>query len=102
MPAFVKVAEVSDIPPGTAQCIEVDDIRIAVCNVNGEFYAIDDTCTHDDASLSEGGIDGDEIICPMHEARFNIKTGEVLCPPAFENVNAYPVRIQGADIEIQV
>ena len=100
MPEFIKVAEISGIPPGTGRCVEVENIRIALCNLDGNFYAIDDTCTHDDASLSDGRIEGDEITCPMHEARFNIKTGEVLCPPAFENVNSYPVRIQGTDVEI--
>ena len=102
MPEFTPVAKLSEIPDQTAKCVEVGGKRIALCNLGGTVYAINDTCTHAEASLSEGEVSGDEIICPLHAATFNIRTGEVTGPPAADDLATYQVRINGDDIEIMV
>ena len=102
MAEFVKIATTADIPPGKVNVYEVDGRQIAVCNVDGTFYAIDDTCTHAEASLSEGHVTGDEIMCPLHMATFSILTGEVTGPPADEDLATYPVRVNGDDVQIEV
>jgi len=104
MPEFTKVASVGEIPDGQGKCVELNGNRVAVFNVGGQFYAIDDTCTHEDGPLSEGEVDPEtmEVSCPWHNACFDLRTGEVTCPPAFEPVNAYTTRVNGDDVEVQV
>ena len=102
MSEFFKVAEVSELPPGGKKLVEVDDIPVALFNVAGEFYAIEDVCTHDDGPLAEGELDGDEIECPRHGARFNVRTGVALCMPAVEPVECYEVKVEGDDILVSV
>jgi nitrite reductase/ring-hydroxylating ferredoxin subunit len=103
MPRFVKVAQKSDIADQSAKLVEVEGgKRIAVFNLGGSFYAIDDTCTHRGGPLSEGRIDGEEVVCPWHGAHFNIKTGAVCAPPATNGVSRYNVRVSGDDIEVEV
>ncbi len=80
----------------------VGDRDVAVCNVNGAFYAIDDLCTHDGGSLDQGELDGQQIECPRHGARFDVTTGEAVQLPAFEPVETYPVRVEGDTIEVGV
>jgi 3-phenylpropionate/trans-cinnamate dioxygenase ferredoxin subunit len=76
--------------------------RIALFNLGGTFYAIDDTCPHRGGPLSQGFIQGDVVVCPWHGARFRLGTGEVLSPPAQQGVACYPVRVHGQDIEIEI
>ena len=102
MPKFVKVAKTSEIADQSATCVEVEGKQIALFNLGGEFYAIDDTCTHRGGPLSEGSVDGDQVECPWHGAHFNIKSGEVTGPPALEGVTKYTVRLVGDAIEIEV
>ena len=102
MRQFIKVAKASEIQPGTASRVETGGRRIALFNLNGEFFAIGDVCTHAEASLSEGEISGEEIVCPLHFASFDIKTGQCTGPPADDDVPAYPVRVSGDDIEIEI
>lgn len=102
MGRFVKVAAISEIPPQSARCVEVEGRRIALVNVEGTIHAIDDTCTHAEASLCEGEVDGMEIVCPLHFATFNVTTGEATGPPAFEGLRIYAVRVEGDDVEIEV
>ena len=102
MGEFIKVGKVSEIPEGTGKCVEVNGRRVGLFNLEGEVYAISDTCTHAEASLSEGDVDGEEIICPLHGAIFDLKSGEALAPPADEPVNTYKVRTNGDDIEIDM
>jgi len=102
MAEFIKVARKSEIAEQSARCIEIEDKRIALFNLGGEFYAIDDTCTHRGGPLSEGTIEGDEVECPWHGARFNIKLADVTNPPASAGVTKYNVRVIGDDIEIEV
>ena len=100
--AFVKVGKMSDVPPGTAKVFEIGDKAVAVCNVNGELYAVDDVCTHDEGSLEQGDLDGYEIECPRHGARFDVRTGEVQALPAVVPIDTFKVRVEGGDIEIEV
>ncbi|MBI3061341.1 MAG: Rieske 2Fe-2S domain-containing protein [Deltaproteobacteria bacterium] len=77
MADFVKVAKTDEIVPGQGKMIEVGGKKIALFNVEGSFHAIDDTCTHRGGPLSEGSLDGKEVTCPFHGARFDVTTGEV-------------------------
>ncbi len=97
---FVKVAEVSEIPPGDMKAVRVGNEEILVVNVDGSFHACDDVCTHSYASLSEGDLDGAEVQCPLHGATFNVTTGEVLTPPAAEALRRFEVRVEGSDVLI--
>ena len=99
---FTKVGSLSELPPGTAKVYEVGDRAIAVCNVDGELYAIDDVCTHDEGSLDQGELEGFEIECPRHAARFDVRTGKVTALPAVLPIDTFPVRVDGDDIEIDV
>ena len=100
MSEFKTVARVSDLEPGEMRQVKVGRKRIALINVDAEFFAIDDTCTHEEASLSEGELYGDIVECPLHGAAFNVRTGEVEAFPAVVPVDTYPVRV--VDDEVQV
>ena len=102
MTEFLKVAKTDEIAPGQARRVEVHGRRLALFNVDGSYYAIDDTCTHKGGSLSEGAIAGEEVTCPWHGAKFNIRTGEVIGPPARQSVARYSVRVTETDIEVEV
>ena len=97
---FVTVARVGEIPEGGVKLVRVDDQTIAVFHIDGEYYAIDDICTHDGGPLAEGRLEGEVIECPRHGARFNVKTGEVLSLPATVPVPTYEVRVEGDDIQV--
>jgi 3-phenylpropionate/trans-cinnamate dioxygenase ferredoxin subunit len=99
MSEFIKVAKTSDLDPGEKMLVEYDDEDVGLFNLDGEFYAISDVCTHDGGPLVEGHLDGDCIVCPRHGARFNIKTGEQTMP-AFAPVPLYQVKIEGDNILI--
>ena len=102
MGKFVKVATKSEIADQAAKLLQIGDKRIALFNLGGRFYALDDTCPHAEGPLNEGSIEGEEVECPWHGSRFNIKTGEVTVSPAVENVARYNVRVTGDDIEVEV
>jgi 3-phenylpropionate/trans-cinnamate dioxygenase ferredoxin subunit len=95
---FVRVGRVSDIPEGRPETFEVEDRAIAVYRLDGGYYAIEDICTHDGGPLAEGDVEGNEVICPRHGARFDIKTGAPRCMPAVTPVESYPVRVEGDDL----
>lgn len=97
---FVKVAHRGELPPGKMKRVDRDGRRILLANVDGKYYATDDTCTHEDASLSKGFLKGDIVKCPLHGSRFNLCTGQVLDDPAEQNLRTYPVRVDGDDILI--
>jgi 3-phenylpropionate/trans-cinnamate dioxygenase ferredoxin subunit len=102
MSNFIKVATVDEIPAGESKLVEVDDVRVALFNLDGQIYAIEDVCTHDGGPLVEGEIvNGCEVICPRHGARFDIRTGKALSFPAFEPTNTYAVRVEGTDVLIE-
>ena len=102
MPRFVAVAEAADIPPGAKRVVEIDGVVIVVANVAGEFYAVEDVCTHDGGPLGEGALRGCELICPRHGARFDVRTGAALSMPATEPAPTYPVRVQDGDVLVQI
>ncbi|MCP3903843.1 MAG: non-heme iron oxygenase ferredoxin subunit [Planctomycetes bacterium] len=102
MAEFVKVADLTDVPAGSARCIKVNGKAIALCNVEGAIYATDDTCTHADASLCEGTLDGHELVCPLHFAAFDVRTGACTAPPAYEELATYEVRVNGKTIELKL
>jgi 3-phenylpropionate/trans-cinnamate dioxygenase ferredoxin component len=102
MTAWQSVAKTIDIPPGRVAVFHVDDHDVAVCNVDGAFYAIDDVCTHDGGSLDQGELEGDQIECPRHGARFDVRTGDAVQLPAFEPVETYPVRVEADTIQVGV
>ncbi len=97
---FTNVANIQEIPPGQAKKIKVGGRDVALFNVDGTFYAIDDTCPHRGGPLSEGELEGQEVTCPWHGARFNLTTGAHLCPPAPRGVTAYKVQVVGNDVQI--
>lgn len=100
--ALVKVAELNEIPQGSRKRVLVKRHPIAIFHLEDGFYAIDDTCTHAEASLCEGQLMGDQVACPLHGARFDIKTGEALTLPAVTPVETYKVVTQGNDILVEV
>jgi len=102
MPRYIAVAKRSEVPDGSVRCVDVEGRPIALFHLDGAFYAIDDTCPHMGASLAEGEIDGDQVICPWHAAHFSVKTGEALSPPADQDVTRFNVRAEGDTIEIEV
>lgn len=101
MVEWIDVAPVDEIPVGACRTVDLDNTVIAVFNINGEFYAIEDMCTHDGGDLASGTVEGEEIVCPRHGARFSIKTGEVLAPPAYEDVRTFPVRVEGGKVQVR-
>jgi 3-phenylpropionate/trans-cinnamate dioxygenase ferredoxin subunit len=99
MSTFLKIAKTSDLASGEKMLAEYEDEDVGLFNIDGEFYAISDICTHDGGPLVEGNLDGDCITCPRHGARFNVKTGAQTMP-AFAPVPLYQVKIEGDDIFI--
>lgn len=97
---YVQIAPVSELPAGERLFVEVDDQPIVILNVSDKLYAIGDVCTHDDGPLGDGQIDGCEIICPRHGARFDLRTGKATRLPAVQPTPWYPVRIVNEMIEI--
>jgi len=100
--ALVKVAELGEIPPGRCKRVLVKRRPIAIFHLEDGFYAIGDTCTHAEASLCEGQLMGDQVACPLHGARFDIRTGKALTLPAVTPVETYPVVVQGNAILVEV
>jgi 3-phenylpropionate/trans-cinnamate dioxygenase ferredoxin component len=100
--AIVEVGPERDIEPGQSACVVVDDIPIAIFNINGEFYAIGDTCTHEDFSLSEGEVYDDATVeCALHGSRFDLRTGEALSLPATGSAGAYHVWVEDGVIKLE-
>ena len=102
MADFVKVAKTHEIEPGQARLGDVKGKSIALFNVDGQFFALDNTCTHDGGPLADGEISGYEVTCPWHGATFDIRTGKVVGPPAPRAVARYNVRVTGSDVEVEV
>ena len=104
MAEFRALAKVGEVAPGEVKRVEVGDHEIGIYNLDGEYYAISDVCSHAYAQLSEGEIDPDEgtVECPLHGAQFEIRTGRHLNFPASSPVPRYEVRVSGDDIEVAV
>lgn len=99
---WIPVAPADSIPQGDYAQTEVDGVLIAVFNVAGGFYAIEDVYTHDGGELAGGAVEGDVVICPRHGARFCLRTGAALTPPAYEPVRTFPTRVNNGVVEIEV
>jgi len=100
--AFRKVATVSEVPQGKGKQLTVDGSKVALFNVSGTFYAIDDTCPHRGGPLSAGTVSGKEVACPWHGAKFDVGSGAFLSPPAQSGVKSYPVQVVGDEVQIDV
>ena len=107
MAGWFDVAPETELLPGQAKLVDVDNVMIAVFNVGGEYHAIEDVCTHDGSHRCSAAvwsqnevIDGAEIICPRHGARFCVKTGDALTPPAYEPTTTFPVRVENGMIQV--
>ena len=102
MSEFVKVAKIGEVALGEGKVVEAGGKRIAIFNIDGTFYAIDDTCTHRGGPLSEGMVAGTEVTCPWHGAVFDVTSGSVLGAPAPRDVAHYSVRVEGEYIEVEI
>ena len=96
------VANKGDIKPGHGTQVPLEGKVFALFNIDGKFYAIDDTCTHAGGSLAEGAVAGTVVTCPWHGATFDIVTGAALTDPAYEGVKSYSVKVEGDEIFIEI
>ncbi|MEJ2752581.1 MAG: non-heme iron oxygenase ferredoxin subunit [Chloroflexota bacterium] len=101
MTEFVKVASTGDIAPGERLWLEFEEETVVLFNVNGTYYCIADVCTHDGGPLEDGELDGYEVECPRHGARFDVRTGAAHCLPAVTPVPTFEVKVEGEDIYIE-
>ncbi|HEU0164779.1 MAG TPA: non-heme iron oxygenase ferredoxin subunit [Thermomicrobiales bacterium] len=99
---FVTVARKGYLEPGELMYVEVDDEPVCLINLDGEIHALNDVCTHEDASLSDGEIVGDDIECPMHGGAFNIRTGQPTSFPVVVAIEKYTVRVVGDEVQVSV
>jgi len=99
---WVNVASTSELLAETRKVVLTDIGPVAVFNLDDHYYAIKDACTHDGGELASGKLDGDQIVCPRHGSRFCIRTGEVLSPPAYEDVEAFPTRIVNRIVQVGI
>lgn len=100
MAEFVRVAGVGDVPAGEMLIVQLNGDDVVLANVDGEIYAFGGECTHRGGALGEGVLEGDEVECPLHQGRFNVKTGEVVDEPPDTPVPSYQVQVEGDDIKI--
>ena len=98
---FVPVTRVAELPPGTMRWVAVDGARLLVANVDGAFYALEDACGHRRASLSKGRLDGHVVECPLHFARFDVRTGALVTGPVSADVPTHDVRVEGDTVYVQ-
>jgi 3-phenylpropionate/trans-cinnamate dioxygenase ferredoxin subunit len=100
--SWARVTTVSAIEPGHAEAFDIVGLRIVVCNTEDGYFAVDDECTHDGGSLDQGILDGREIECPRHGARFDVTTGKVICLPAVRPIQTYVTRLVDGHVEVEV
>jgi len=100
--AQVKVAEISQVPPGTGRAVQMGAKQVAIFNVGGTFYALDSLCTHRHGPLAEGTLEGTIVTCPWHGSKFDVTSGQVVKGPASRPVSAYPVRIEGTEVILEI
>lgn len=102
MATFTKVAKVHEVAPDQMKMVKVGNKEIVIVEVDGQYHAFENECSHAGAPLCGGGIDGNEVICPWHGARFDITTGAATEAPASSDLEIFPVRIVGEDIELEI
>ncbi|MGR9106505.1 MAG: non-heme iron oxygenase ferredoxin subunit [Gammaproteobacteria bacterium] len=101
MAEWIDVIQARAFAEGERVIVDVAGSDVAVFNLNGSYYAIEDICTHDGMELSSGEREGDQIICPRHGARFCIKNGKALTPPAYEDLHCFPLRVENGMIQVR-
>jgi len=101
MSDWITVARAGELAPGSHRVVDVDGAAVVVFNLGGEYHAIEDVCTHDGGQLTGGTVEGEEIVCPRHGARFCIRTGKALTAPAYEPVAKFPVRVENGMIQVR-
>ncbi|MDP2164379.1 MAG: non-heme iron oxygenase ferredoxin subunit [Hydrogenophaga sp.] len=101
MSDWITVAKVGELAPGQWRVVDADGAQIVVINYKGDYFAIEDVCSHDGGQLSNGDLDGDEFICPRHGAAFCIRTGKAMTPPAYDPTAIFPVRVEGGEIQVR-
>ena len=101
MTDWIDVCAASALADNENVIVDVDGTEVAIFKIDGQFFAIEDVCTHDGAEIASGELEGDEIICPRHGARFCVKTGAVKCAPAYEDVDTFPVRVEEGQLQIR-
>lgn len=101
MSDWVEVIDKNALAEGGSIVVDVEGTDVAVFKIDGEFYAIEDVCTHDGAEIASGKLEGDEIVCPRHGARFCVKTGAVKAPPAYEDIACFPVKVENGKIQVR-
>jgi 3-phenylpropionate/trans-cinnamate dioxygenase ferredoxin subunit len=99
---FVEIAPASSLPVGERLFVEVDGKPVVIFNIAGVLYAIADVCSHDDGPVGEGDLEGYEVVCPRHGARFDVRDGKVLAMPAVVDIPAYPVRVVDETIQLGI
>ena len=102
--AEVDVCPLAELPPGEVKIVRAGELAVGVYNLDGELYALEDRCSHDDGPLAEGDFDVEEgyAVCPRHGAHIDIRTGRPLTLPAVEPVDTFPVRVEGGIVKVQV
>ena len=101
MTDWVTAARAYELTPGQWRVVDLDGTQIVVFNIHGEYYAIEDVCTHDGGQLTGGHVEGDQIVCPRHGARFCIRTGQALTAPAYEATSKFPVRVENGEVQVR-
>jgi len=101
MSEWTQVCRLDELPPGQRRTVDVDGALVLVVNVAGELLAVEDLCTHDGGTLGDGTVDGDAVVCPRHGARFCLRTGAVLAPPAYAPIATFPLRVRDGLVEVR-
>ena len=102
MSKTLKVAEVGELKAGECKTVGVDGQTLALFNVDGTFYAIDNTCSHVGGPLGDGALIGNEVTCPLHGAQFDVTCGKALSGPARGDVKSFPVSLEGDDVLVEL
>lgn len=102
MSQLIRLASVSDIAPGGRLSVEIDETPALILRAGDEFYCLDDVCTHDGQPLTDGPFDGQQITCPRHGAKFDVRTGKPTCMPATSPIRVYPVTVQDGSIFVSI
>jgi len=102
MGKFVQVISIEKIDANQPACVEIEGHELAIFEKDGDYYALDNLCTHQGGPLCEGEIEEGEVECPWHGARFDITSGSVTVPPASQDVKSYPVRVSNGTIEVEL
>jgi 3-phenylpropionate/trans-cinnamate dioxygenase ferredoxin component len=102
--ALIDVCPVEELPPGSVKIVRAGSIAVGVYNLDGDYYAIEDRCSHDDGPLAEGDFDPEDavVVCPRHGSRFDIRTGRPLTLPAYQPVDTFPVTVEDGWVKVEL